>query len=109
VVGLDFGTTYSGFSYCHISANQKEICANEQWHGDWSLKTNTVLQYDQNNNLTSWGAPNRKRKYNCNNNKPVESLKLHLGRLRNKPFLPAGLDYKTAISDYLREIGKVRV
>ncbi|PKC72163.1 hypothetical protein RhiirA1_493253 [Rhizophagus irregularis] len=28
VVGLDFGTTYSGFSYCHV-ANKQNICSNE--------------------------------------------------------------------------------
>ena len=44
-------------------------------------------------------------------NKPVELFKLHLSNLpdHKKPILPVGLDYKTAISDYLREIGKVRI
>ncbi|CAB4437338.1 unnamed protein product [Rhizophagus irregularis] len=40
------------------------------------------------------------------NNKPVELFKLHLGDLLEefKPKLP--VDYKKAITDYLREIGK---
>src|SRR5256885_14554306 len=88
VVGLDFGTTYSGFFYCHV-ANQEEICTYDKWPEASCFKTNTVLQYDQNNNLTSWGAaalienPSRgKRKYN--NNKPVELFKLHLGNSLEK-------------------------
>ena len=44
-------------------------------------------------------------------NKPVELFKLHLSNLpdHEKPIVPDGLDYKKAISDYLREVGKVRV
>src|ERR1700733_1085513 len=69
VVELDFGTTYSGFAYCHVSENQN-ICSNDLWHGEiGQLKTNTVIQYDDEyNNLKLWGAPalakrpNRRRK-----------------------------------------------
>ncbi|RIA82807.1 hypothetical protein C1645_834766 [Glomus cerebriforme] len=63
VVGLDFGTTYSGFAYCHVNENQN-IFSNESWHGE-------------------------------------------VGDLLDKfkPKLP--VDYKKAITDYLREIGKV--
>jgi hypothetical protein len=32
VVGLDFGTTYSGFSYCHVE-NSRDIRTNENWPG----------------------------------------------------------------------------
>ncbi|CAB4490711.1 unnamed protein product [Rhizophagus irregularis] len=46
VVGLDFGTTYSGFSYFH-TARPKNIITNSQWPGAIGyLKTNTCLQYD---------------------------------------------------------------
>jgi len=117
VVGLDFGTKYSGFSYCHVI--NKEICSNNIWPGEvGQLKTNTALQYDDEyNNVVLWGAlalakkPNRRiRKQNNEENKPVELFKLHLGNLpdnlRQKlPKLP--IDYKKAITDYLREIGKV--
>ncbi|RIA87548.1 hypothetical protein C1645_854353 [Glomus cerebriforme] len=116
VVGLDFGTTYSGFAYCHVNENQN-ICSNESWHGEvGQLKTNTVLQYDDDyKNVKFWGAPalakrqsRRSRTQNSNEgNKPVELFKLHLGDLLDKfkPKLP--VDYKKAITDYLREIGKV--
>ncbi|CAB4375322.1 unnamed protein product [Rhizophagus irregularis] len=117
VVGLDFGTTYSGFAYCHVS-DEGNICSNDVWSGNvGQLKTNTVLQYDDEyNNVKLWGAPalvkrqsrsrTRKQK-NSGNDKPVELFKLHLGDLLDefKPKLP--VDYKKAITDYLREIGKV--
>src|SRR5437764_1528224 len=116
VVGLDFGTTYSGFAYCHVSEYQN-ICSNDSWHGEvCQLKTNTVLQYDDEyNKVKLWGAPalakrsNRRNRNQNNNkeNKPVELFMLHLSDIPNnlKPKLP--VDYKKAITDYLREIGKV--
>ncbi|CAI2171546.1 4975_t:CDS:2 [Funneliformis geosporum] len=116
VVGLDFGTTYSGFAYCHVS--EKNIpCSHDLWHGErGQLKTNTVLQYDDEyNKVKLWGAPalikksNRRdtNRTNRKENKPVELFKLHLGDIMNKfkPILP--VEYKKAIIDYLREIGKV--
>ncbi|CAB4438834.1 unnamed protein product [Rhizophagus irregularis] len=56
VVGLDFGTTCSGFSYCHV-ANKQNICSNEIWPGEITqFKTNTVLQYDDKyNDVVLWG------------------------------------------------------
>ncbi|GBB85957.1 hypothetical protein RclHR1_01240008 [Rhizophagus clarus] len=114
VVGLDFGTTYSGFAYCHVS-DKDNICSNVNWHGEiGQLKTNTVLQYDDEyNNVKLWGAPamakmpkRRNDEQNNEGNKPVEMFKLHLGDISDKfkPELPVG--YKKAITDYLREIGK---
>jgi hypothetical protein len=113
VIGLDFGTKYSGFSYCHVCSEQ-DIITNEQWPGKYlSLKTNTVLQYDDEyNNVISWGYPallskRPSRRNREQNNKSVELFKLHLSNLSDnlKPRLP--VDYKKAITDYLREIGKV--
>uniref|UniRef100_U9TWG5 Hsp70 family protein n=1 Tax=Rhizophagus irregularis (strain DAOM 181602 / DAOM 197198 / MUCL 43194) TaxID=747089 RepID=U9TWG5_RHIID len=110
VVGLDFGTTCSGFSYCHV-ANKQNICSNEIWPGEITqFKTNTVLQYDDKyNDVVLWGASALARKPNrrIKRNKPVELFKLWLGNLdkRLKPRLP--VDHKKAITDYLREIGKV--
>src|ERR1043166_2141330 len=117
VVGLDFGTTYSGFTYCHVTEKQS-LCSNDLWHGEvGQLKTNTVLQYDDEyENVKLWGAPalakkqTRRKKQDTvtnENNKPVELFKLHLGDISDhlKPSLP--VDYKKAITDYLREIGKV--
>ncbi|CAB4425207.1 unnamed protein product [Rhizophagus irregularis] len=115
VVGLDFGTTYSGFSYCHV-IDSENIITYDQWAGViGNLKTNTVLQYDDSyNTVMSWGAPAlvkrpNRRKKNISETKPVELFKLHLGNLSEnlKPKLPNDIDYKKAITDYLREIGKL--
>ncbi|GBC29110.2 hypothetical protein GLOIN_2v1687711 [Rhizophagus irregularis DAOM 181602=DAOM 197198] len=114
VVGLDFGTNYSGFSYCHV-ANKQNIISNYVWPGfgvAGVYKTNTVLQYDNEyNNVLCWGAEalrvRPKRKNRKQNSQPVELFKLHLGYLPDnlKPKLP--INYKKAITDYLREIGKL--
>ncbi|RGB28801.1 hypothetical protein C1646_672940 [Rhizophagus diaphanus] len=114
VVGLDFGTTYSGFSYGHVSYSNRGICTNDNWLGNiGNLKTNTALQYDDSyNTIMSWGVPalakrpNRREK-NISETKPVELFKLHLGNLSEnlRPKLP--IDYKKAITDYLHEIGKL--
>ncbi|CAB4491814.1 unnamed protein product [Rhizophagus irregularis] len=111
VVAIDFGTTYSGFAYAHRS-NPNEITAYCNWQ-DYNarFKTFTVLKYDESLKLISWGypalaeKPNRRKK--PSNIKPVERFKLHLGDMENKPYLPEGFDFKTAITDYLREMGIV--
>ncbi|CAI2165978.1 9202_t:CDS:2 [Funneliformis geosporum] len=81
VVGFDFGTTYSGFAYCHISKPQ-EIYAHDQWPESLVKK-----QMQRNGNYK----------------RPVELFKLCL--CQPHP-LPPLLDYKKAITDYFREIGK---
>ncbi|GES97208.1 hypothetical protein GLOIN_2v1883103 [Rhizophagus clarus] len=108
VVGLDFGTKYSLFSYCHIGGN-KNIHTNDIWHGKvGQLRTNTVLQYDEKyKNVKLWGAPALAKTRSTKDDKLVELFNLHLSDLPDnlKPKLP--FNYKKAITDYLREIGKV--
>ncbi|CAB4437226.1 unnamed protein product [Rhizophagus irregularis] len=111
IVGLDFGSTYSGFSLYHVDSD--DIKTNNEWPGDMGkFKTNTVLQYDDDyKDVKSWGQqalyrkPNKKSK--DKEMKPVELFKLYLGNCleKHRPKLP--VDYKKAISDYLCEIGKV--
>ena len=117
MVGLDFGTTFSGFTYCSV-ADKQDLQTYNEWHGEvGQFKTNTVLQYDDEYiNVKLWGAPALVKKPNRRNssvrdNRPVELFKLHLGDLSDnkKPWLPEGLEYKKAITDYLREIGKVQI
>jgi hypothetical protein len=82
------------------------------WPGDMGrFKTNTVLQYDSEyKNVLSWGvsalAKRPKRIQNSKESRPVKLFKLYLGSLQDhlKPKLP--IDFKKAITDYLREIGK---
>ncbi|CAB4437231.1 unnamed protein product [Rhizophagus irregularis] len=111
IVGLDFGSTYSGFSLYHVDSD--DIKTNNDWPGDMGkFKTNTVLQYDDDyKDVKLWGQqalyrkPNKKSK--DKEMKPVELFKLYLGNCleKHRPKLP--VDYKKAISDYLREIGKI--
>ncbi|CAJ0650504.1 65_t:CDS:2 [Entrophospora sp. SA101] len=60
VVGVDFGTTFSGFAYAYIKPDKAkiEVVVNEEWGNYKSLdKTNTVLQYDEDyKDIVSWGA-----------------------------------------------------
>ncbi|CAB4375339.1 unnamed protein product [Rhizophagus irregularis] len=110
VVGLDFGTTFSGFAYCHISESE-DIITNESWPGKaGTLKTNTVLQYDSKfTNVVEWGSPALSKRKNKDEKRPVEKFKLYLGNLPKhcRPNLPPGFDYKKAITDYICEIGKL--
>ncbi|EXX75864.1 hypothetical protein RirG_038140 [Rhizophagus irregularis DAOM 197198w] len=63
-------------------------------------------------NVESWGysalskRPNKKKKTK-DGRKPVELFKLHLGNLVDNLKPKLAVDYKKAITDYLREIGKL--
>ncbi|CAG8779606.1 15387_t:CDS:2, partial [Racocetra persica] len=110
VVAIDFGTTYSGFSYAHRSS-PKDIITNENWEGYIGhFKIPTVLQYDERFNVQSWGyialAQKPNRKVEEFKNKPAELFKLYLGKLATRPPLPEGLDYRKAITDYLCKMGE---
>ncbi|GES81264.1 hypothetical protein GLOIN_2v1030945 [Rhizophagus clarus] len=114
VVAIDFGTTFSGFAYSNRTS--PEIITNDVWPQQIGvLKTNTVLQYDSNyQNVIKWGNPALAQRQSRKNkglslSKPVELFKLHLGDLsqNEKPPLPDQLSYEKAISDYLRELGKL--
>ncbi|RIA79239.1 hypothetical protein C1645_841196 [Glomus cerebriforme] len=125
VVAIDFGTTYSGFAYANRI--NPDITVNESWPGQRKTrltmpKTNTVLQYNTSSSnpkkwtVNCWGFPAlaqepvkraRRQTSEVNNMKPVELFKLHLAdNLRNyeKPYLPKGLDFEKAISDYLAQM-----
>ncbi|RIA82056.1 hypothetical protein C1645_809790 [Glomus cerebriforme] len=111
VVGLDFGTTYSGFTYCHVDDKQN-YNTNDNWPELLGqFKTNTVLQYDDDlGQVEFWGfpalakRPSRKKEKNLRRN-VVELFKLHLGNLKPELRPQLVIDYKKAITDYLRLIG----
>ncbi|CAG8465784.1 7747_t:CDS:10 [Ambispora leptoticha] len=113
----------SGFAFCPRPLNNGQInidniATNSEWPG-WlgKFKTNTALEYDSNWNVTNWGYPAISQRPNLktkggsqiSDKKPVELFKLHLGDIPvdEKPLLPTGLNYKKAITDYLREMGKI--
>ncbi|RIA90038.1 hypothetical protein C1645_876364 [Glomus cerebriforme] len=111
VVGIDFGTTYSGFAYC-LTDFTKEIHTNKDWEGyAGHYKTNTVLEYDNDfDKVLKWGRPafskGTTNEANENESRSVGLFKLHLGKLQDhlKPKLP--VEYKKAIIDYLKEMGE---
>ncbi|RIA82252.1 hypothetical protein C1645_809690 [Glomus cerebriforme] len=114
VVGLDFGTTYSGFALYHVENEDiGDIKTNDIWPGGMGqLKTNTVLQYKNDfEEVDLWGQPALYKKPNRKNKetKPIELFKLYLGNCLEtfRPTLPEKVAYKRAITDYLCEIGKL--
>ncbi|PKK66996.1 hypothetical protein RhiirC2_752500 [Rhizophagus irregularis] len=113
VVGIDFGTTYSGFAFAHKS-NPNEIIVQDYWrrHEGW-FKTPTVIKYDDSyTNVISWGlsalATRPRGRSWRPSSKPIELFKLHLleNGLSETATLPDALNYKDVIKDYLRELGK---
>ncbi|CAJ0751588.1 4023_t:CDS:2 [Entrophospora sp. SA101] len=123
VVGIDFGTTYSGFAYSHRV--NPEIETNQIWPTGVmnTFKINTVLMYDENGDkIESWGfkalvnKKARRRIDDSKDSRPIELFKLHLGRdIETSENLESRLsevstqnrlDYKKAITDYLGEMAK---
>ncbi|CAB5381361.1 unnamed protein product [Rhizophagus irregularis] len=110
VAAIDFGCTYSGFACAHKDSPE-EIYVQDYDGGN--LETPTVLKYDKDFNVISWGIPAlaertiRRKSNAADDSKSVELFKLHLGNIEEKPYLPEGLDYKKVITDYLHEIGKM--
>lgn len=82
-----------------------------------------MLKYGGSFNVIDWGysalteqpeKPNNKKKKKNKKKQPntthiAERFKLHLCKMENKDkiYLPKGLDFKTAITDYLRKMGEV--
>ncbi|CAJ0909928.1 9594_t:CDS:10 [Entrophospora sp. SA101] len=121
VIGVDFGTTFSGFSYAYIKPEKEkiEIVVNQEWgHFKSPDKTNTVLQYDESyEEVVTWGAdalssePSRRRRHaNKPLPRPVEYFKFYLGNVpeSKKPKLPPGITFDRAITDYLREMAYMK-
>ncbi|CAB4480582.1 unnamed protein product [Rhizophagus irregularis] len=109
VVGIEFGTTHSGFGYAHTA--NKDVHVNCDWPDcSGKFKVPTVLSYDDEyKNVRSWGyealaeKPIRKVKIKSPIRKPVELFKLLLGKMKNEP----PLTHEKAISDYLHGLGSV--
>ncbi|CAB4459623.1 unnamed protein product [Rhizophagus irregularis] len=113
VVGIEFGVKYSSFAYAHL-CSLNDIVVNDYWpECIGCVKIPTVLKYDESSNLMSWGhsalsqsqrSYRKKTSFDIKSVKLVENFLLYLSKMENKPYLPEGLDYKTAITDYLREM-----
>ncbi|GBB85968.1 hypothetical protein RclHR1_01240019 [Rhizophagus clarus] len=101
VVGIDFGTITTGFSCCDVS-DEKNICFYNSWPNWFTtnrklMKIDTALHYNNNYEYVNF--------YN-KRNRIVELFKLYLGDSPDnlKPKLP--VNYKRAITDYIKEIGQ---
>ncbi|KAG9298805.1 hypothetical protein G9A89_015826 [Geosiphon pyriformis] len=115
VVGIDFGTTFSGFAFAHKV--NSEIETNNRWIGREGLpKTNTALRYDKDYVVTAWGEPalvdvpeKKKKSKDVEKIYTVELFKLHLTEMskKSKPPLPPNMDFKRPITDYLFEMHKL--
>ncbi|GBB91271.1 hypothetical protein RclHR1_18450001 [Rhizophagus clarus] len=114
VAAIDFGVKYSTFAYAYKS-NPTKLFINKNWpYCIANYKIPTVLKYDESFNLISWGysalseRPRRnKRNKNSADTILVENFLLYLSKTNYKPYLPEGLDYKKAITDYLSKMGDV--
>ncbi|KAF0385583.1 actin-like ATPase domain-containing protein [Gigaspora margarita] len=117
VVGIDFGTTFSGFAYANKISSVIDL--HTQWPGKEREKTNTVLLYDNScREVLKWGEPaltfgQKKNKKSIKElgspQSPhvIERFKLHLDEklsIGEKPWLPQNLNYKRAIIDYLKKM-----
>ncbi|KAF0562331.1 hsp70 family protein [Gigaspora margarita] len=124
VVGIDFGTTFSGFAYAHKRSLVPEIELNTRWPGPGKEreKTNTVLLYDNScKEVLKWGEQaliygQKKNKKSIKesgspqNPHVIERFKLHLDdklSTDGKPRLAQNLNYKRAIIDYLKKMKEV--
>ncbi|CAI2173658.1 5241_t:CDS:2 [Funneliformis geosporum] len=114
IAAIDFGTTFSGFAYAHISS--KEIVVHEEWDDSiGQFKHPTTLKYDDSLNLISWGYPalaeKPSKKKISSGMRPAERFKLCLGEIGEDitfaPYLPVGLDYETAITDYIKKMSNL--
>ncbi|PKK65892.1 hypothetical protein RhiirC2_853280 [Rhizophagus irregularis] len=112
IVGIDFGTTYSGFTCCHASS-EEGIYSYDSWsdnvmfgHSSYgrkvtNMKTTTVLYYNH-----SYGSYDRTHTYG-RQDRPVEFFKLYLGDSPDNLIPKLPVEYKKAITDYFTEISEV--
>ncbi|CAG8611403.1 6753_t:CDS:10 [Paraglomus occultum] len=118
VVGIDFGTYFSAFAFTYRNSSY-----GIESQGDWpsksvrepDIRTPTVLEYDNQLNVISWGHYAERRPIGRQIRNAqyqgfiVRLFKSYLGNMAQdeKPRLPKGLDYKRVITDYLKELNKV--
>ncbi|KAI7901284.1 uncharacterized protein BX663DRAFT_515506 [Cokeromyces recurvatus] len=107
VIGIDFGTTFSGASYAYM--NDNEITDISKWPGqpDYSYpKCPTVCLYNRDNNkLIQWGRSAKSGKSKFPNITILQQFKLYLddsleGIVRQ---LPLDLTATDIIADYLQK------
>ncbi|KAL8693889.1 MAG: hypothetical protein Q9218_001354 [Villophora microphyllina] len=99
IIGLDFGTTFSGIAYAFTNTNKPEPTSILDWPGLEGFKqpkVPTILSYDpKQKNVFTWGAQKHK-------NAKVEGIKLLLDPGQETPlYIP-----ETNTSAELKKLGK---
>ncbi|KAG2235693.1 hypothetical protein BDF21DRAFT_355507 [Thamnidium elegans] len=109
VVGIDFGTTYSGCSYAFTRASNQEIEDIAKWPKQTSnfySKTPTVLLYEVGASTTEWWGENAHKNFWFSRGyltkKLITRFKLLLNNDESVPELPPGLEVEGVIRDYLK-------
>ncbi|KAI8639935.1 hypothetical protein BD408DRAFT_420579 [Parasitella parasitica] len=107
VIGIDFGTTFSGASYAYIS--DKDVQDISKWPGqpDYSYpKCPTLCLYNRDDKrLMQWGRSARASRYKTENIVMLQQFKLYLDDELESSVkqLPLGLTVTDVISDYLEK------
>ncbi|KAI8366657.1 uncharacterized protein BYT42DRAFT_600580 [Radiomyces spectabilis] len=105
VIGIDFGTTFSGCCYAFTKDGGDEIVDITRWPKQMNVypKTPTLSLYrNGSTKLMAWGQEARKLSFKRNNNDHLLSrFKLHLDENLELEPLPNGLTALEAITDYL--------
>ncbi|KAI8889431.1 actin-like ATPase domain-containing protein [Backusella circina FSU 941] len=112
IIGIDFGTTFSGCSYAFV--HNDEVVDIGNWPKQFKKaypKTPTLNFYQGNTKeMTQWGnaARIKMQRPKSRNSVLLKQYKLYLDEniAKNLPPLPNGLTIVEAISDYLREFHK---
>ncbi|KAG1048695.1 hypothetical protein G6F46_004704 [Rhizopus delemar] len=108
VIGIDFGTTYSGVSYAYV--NDSEIVDITKWprQPDYSYpKCPTVCQYSSDDgNLIQWGRFAKSAKADQGKVIVIQQFKIYLDENPKRPLAPLPLDLTVShiISDYLQKM-----
>ncbi|KAI8377729.1 uncharacterized protein BYT42DRAFT_571382 [Radiomyces spectabilis] len=110
VVGIDFGTTFSGCSYAFVQNDEVvDIVRWPKQNNNVYPKTPTLNFYQNNSNqLTQWGNAARleMQRPSARNSVLLKQYKLYLDEniAKDLPPLPNGLTIVDAIADYLRAL-----
>ncbi|KAJ3046355.1 hypothetical protein HK097_000943 [Rhizophlyctis rosea] len=126
VVGIDFGTTFSGYAHAHCSGvTDKKVYSFFKWPASpggvpWS-KTSSVSLYEG-TNLKAWGFPATREFARIDGGgEGTAAAEIHFGRVgqftlctrfklhldescESRPPLPPGMDEVTVIGDYLHAL-----
>ncbi|KAG2203941.1 hypothetical protein INT47_007524 [Mucor saturninus] len=113
VVGIDFGTTYSGCSFAYTGAGNREIEDIIRWPNQSQnvySKTPTVLLYKCGAATTEWWGEYAYKNFwyakGYLHKKLVTRFKLLLNNDSSVPELPPGLQVEGVIRDYLKGFHK---